>query len=134
MIRERKSNSVPPIAMTKKLAIIALFATCGLHGAIKKADPKPPEQPAQKSPDKTADDTLMEELLKHAPRDGGQRRMNAPEFSELLRGMLEKQGVPKEQLRNANLIQLLKLLQEKNAKVIIPNKPTRMLILFLFMV
>ena len=105
--------------MIRILTLLAFFATCGLHAAIKKAEDqkpsaKPPEKSADKPADKKADDALMEELLKRAPRGGGQRRMNAPEFAELLREMLELQGVPKEQLKSASLLQLLKLLREKN--------------------
>jgi S1-C subfamily serine protease len=113
--------------MTKILAVLALFATCGLQGAIKKAEdarplgksaPNPPAQPAakplEKPADKKLDDTLMEQLRKRAQQDGGQLKMTGREFAEMLRGILEKQGVPKEQLKNANVLQLMKLLQEKN--------------------
>ena len=122
MIRRRHSDILPTIAMTKKLAILALFATCGLHGAIKKApDTKPPEQPAAKPPGKSPDDALMEELQKHAPAGEGQPRLNAREFADVLRGLLERQGVPKEQLKNASLVQLMKLLREKNPNGIPPG-------------
>ena len=105
--------------MIRILTLLAFFATCGLHAAIKKAEDqkppaKPPEKSADKPADKKADDALMEELLKRAPKGGGQRRMSAPEFAELLRGMLELQGVPKEQIKDASLLQLLKMLREKN--------------------
>ena len=108
--------------MTKTLAILALFATCGLHGAIKKApEPKPAEPQAAKPPGKTEDDLLMEELEKYAPRGGGRRQLNAREFGDVLRGLLERQGVPPEQLKNASLAQLMKLLQEKNPNGLPPG-------------
>ena len=109
--------------MTKKLVILALFATCGLHGAIKKAqEPKPTEQPAAKPPGKSPDEALMEELLRRAPSGEGQRQLSAREFADVLRALLERQGVPKEQLKNASLVQLMKLLREKNPNGI-PSGP-----------
>lgn len=112
--------------MIRILALLAFFATCGLHAAIKKADiPKPADQPAEKPAakpgakpaekptEKKPDPNSLEELLEQAQRQGG-LDLNQPEFLELLRNILERQGVPKEQLKNAKLAQLMKLLQEKN--------------------
>ena len=106
--------------MIRSLAIFALLATCGLHAAIKKAQAPQPaqENPAAKPPGKPSEGPqgggLLEELRKRSERDGGRLRMDAPEFADLLRSMLEKQGVPGEQLKNASVIELLKLLREKN--------------------
>jgi S1-C subfamily serine protease len=106
--------------MIRRLVLLTLLATCGLDAAIKKAgEPQPaPKSPPAKSADESKTDRpgsgLLEELKKRADRDGGRLRMNGPEFAEILRGLLEKQGVPKEQLKNAGLLELLKLLREKN--------------------
>lgn len=103
--------------MTRKLAFLALFATCGLHGAIKKAeDRNPPAPPAAKPAEKRGDDRLIEELLKRAQRDG-KLTLDGKEFADLLRGALEKQGVPADRLKSAGLGELLKLLREKNPDV-----------------
>ncbi|MEQ1850649.1 MAG: PDZ domain-containing protein [Chthoniobacteraceae bacterium] len=102
--------------MSRTLAILALLATCGLHAAIKKAEaplPAPPKSPPAKAAEKPSGD-FVEELRKRAQRDGGKLRMNAPELAEMLRGMLEKQGVPKEQIKDAGVMELLELLREKN--------------------
>jgi len=90
--------------MIRKLAILALLATCGLHGAIKKAE-------EQKSAGKSG---LRDELRKRAQQGGGDLRMEGKEFEDLLRAALEKEGVPAEKLKDAGLMELLKLVQEKN--------------------
>jgi len=105
--------------MIKRLTVIALFAACCVNAAIKKADDanpsaKPPAPAPQASADKRADDALMEELRKRAQRNGDRLKLTGPELAELLRGMLESQGVPAEQLKGAGLMQLFKLLREHN--------------------
>jgi len=107
--------------MTRKLTLLALFASCGLHGAIKKAEDlkpsppaaaKPPAKTAEKPADKGDDNWLMGELRKRAQKDGGQLKMDGKEFLDLLRTALAKKGVPAEKLKSAKLPDLLKLVQE----------------------
>lgn len=115
--------------MKKTFAILVLFATCGLQGAIKKAvDGSPPKKPAaevagarvekpvEKPAEKPGDATQLEEMLRGARQNGGVFKLDAPKLAELLRGMLEKQGVPKEQLKGADLLQLMRLFREKNPR------------------
>ncbi len=118
--------------MIRTFILTALLATGALHAAIKKdpnskpdaapaapADkpqtPKPaaPAPPAAKPDNKGAAD-LIEELRKRAEREGGMLRMEPKELLGMLRSALEKQGVPAEQLKNAGLPELLRLMKEKN--------------------
>ena len=97
--------------MTRKLLLLSLCAACGVHGAIQPAeDQKPPAQSA----DERDGSGLIEKLRQRARSEGGKLRMNEQEFTELLRGALEKTGVPADQLKNAAILELLRLMREKN--------------------
>ncbi len=105
--------------MIRKLAILSLFAACGVHGAIGQTDDqKPPEKAADKAEEKAAEKPagpgLIEELRQRAQRDGGMLKLDAEEFAKILRGALEKSAVPADQLKNAGIPKLLELLKEKN--------------------
>ena len=108
--------------MIRTFIIAAMLAAGTLHGAIKKApDSKPEPVPEGKPQDKTkpkqpekggAD--LMEELLKRSQRDGGRKQLGAEDLMELLREALEKEGVPRDDLKKSSLPELLRLMKEKN--------------------
>ena len=106
--------------MIRTFIIAALLATGSLHGAIKKAQGSKsetiPEAKPQKSPapqEKGAAE-LLEELRGRAERDGGMLGMNIKDLISRLRSVLEKQGVPPDELNKAELPELLRLLKEKN--------------------
>ncbi len=116
--------------MIRTFILTALLATGALHAAIKKdpnskPDPAPaapaekpqmppkPAAPAAKPDNKGAAD-LIEELRKRAEREGGMLRMEPKELLGMLRSALEKQGVPADQIKNAGLPELLRLMKEKN--------------------
>ncbi len=118
---QTRSRTTPAI-MIRTFIIAALLATGSLHGAIKKApdsrpDPAPEAKPAEKprpqAPKKGVED-LLEDLLKRAGDSGGMLKMDAKELLSLLRGVLEKQGVPADDLKKAELPELLRLMKEKN--------------------
>lgn len=106
--------------------LIAAFLTAGaLHGAIKKdpnskpATPPPAAPPAAKPPEakpekKEEPKDPLAELLKRAQKEGGTLKMDVNELMSLLRQTLEKQGVPADELKNAPLPELLRLMKEKN--------------------
>ena len=106
--------------MIRTFIIAALLATGSLHGAIKKAPAsKPgavPEAGAEQDPgsqEKGAAE-LLQELSERAKRNGGRLKLDANELLPLLRGALEKQGVPADELKKASLPELLRLLKEKS--------------------
>jgi len=104
--------------MTRNLFTLALFAACGVHGAIKKAEEqKPSAKPADAPTEKRDGSGLLDELLKQAQRDGGNLKMEGKEFAGFLRGALEKLGVPADELKSAGLAELLKLMREKNPDI-----------------
>ena len=114
--------------MIRTFLIAALLATGSLNAAIKKApdskpDPAPEAKPQEKprpevkpapAPQKKGVDDLLEELRKRAEDHGGMLKMDAKELLSLLRGVLEKQGVPADDLKKAELPELLRLMKEKN--------------------
>jgi len=114
--------------MIRTFIIAAFLAAGSLHGAIKKApdskpDPTPaPEAKPQETP-KPAEkpkpsgkgvEDLLNELRKRAEDNGGMLKMDAKELLSLLRSVLEKQGVPADELKKAELPKLLELMKEKN--------------------
>ncbi len=104
--------------MIRTFLIAALLATGSLNAAIKKVpdskpDPAPEAKPAP-APQKKGVGDLLEELRKRAEDHGGMLKMDAKELLSLLRGVLEKQGVPADDLKKAELPELLRLLKEKN--------------------
>ena len=114
--------------MIRTFIIAAFLAAGSLHGAIKKApdskpDPTPaPEAKPQETP-KPAEkpkpsgkgvNELLDELRKSAEDNGGMLNMDAKELLSLLRSVLEKQGVPADKLKKAELPELLRLMKEKN--------------------
>jgi S1-C subfamily serine protease len=102
--------------MIRTFVIAALLAAGTLHGAIKKApDAKPETPPAEKK--KNGLDGLAEELRKRSERDGGKLKLDEKDLIDFFRNALEEQGVPAEQLKNAGLPELLKLMKEKNPGV-----------------
>jgi S1-C subfamily serine protease len=113
--------------MTRKLIIAALLAAGTLNGAIKKAPESKPATPpatppaappAAKPPVADSADELLDELKKRAQKNGGKLQIEQKELMELLRSVLEKQGVPAERLRKAGFTELMRLMQEKNPDVL----------------
>jgi S1-C subfamily serine protease len=93
--------------MIRKLILAALLAAGTLHGAIKKA-------PEAKPPAERSADELLDELGKRAQQNGGKLKIEQKDLMDLLRGVLEKQGVPADEVRKAGFLELLRLMQEKN--------------------
>jgi len=110
--------------MKRTLILLSLLATCGLHGAIKKAvDPKAPTPPAAAPADQSGPAAVPEEDVAHdlarefqkrAQRHGRKPNVEETDLADALRSVLERIGVPPEQLKKADLGGLLDLLQEKN--------------------
>ena len=114
--------------MIRTFIIAAFLAAGSLHGAIKKApdskpDPTPAPEAKPKETPKPAEkpkpsgkgvEDLLNELRQRAEDNGGMLKMDAKELLSLLRGVLEKQGVPSADLKKAELPELLRLMKEKN--------------------
>ena len=100
--------------MTRIFIIAALLATSALNGAIKKAGDAKPETPPAAKPRALDSDGLLDELRKRAERGGGKAKFDEGDMIDFFRGILEGQGVPAEQLKNAGPPELLKLMREKN--------------------
>ncbi|MCE9611827.1 MAG: PDZ domain-containing protein [Chthoniobacter sp.] len=96
------------------LALLVFLTSADVHAGLKRAESARPAEPfAEKPADKKSDGGLLEELLKRKAKNG-RLELSGAEFEELLRGMLEKQGVPKDELAKMNLLDLLKTMREKN--------------------
>jgi serine protease Do len=93
--------------MTRQLILAVLLAAGTLHGAIKKA-------PEVKPPAERSADELLDELQKRAEKNSGRLKIDQKDLMDLLRSLLEKQGVPAAELRKAGFLELLRLMQEKN--------------------
>ena len=113
--------------MKRTLLLLSLLATCGLHGAIKKAEDarratppaaKPAEPGEEKRPSATSEEDLAmdlaKEFKKRAQRHGRKPRLEEEDFAEALRSVLERNGVPAEKLKTAGVVELLELLEEKS--------------------
>ena len=115
--------------MIRTFLIAALLATGTLHGAIKKAPDSKPEPQPEAKPQENAKPQgsakaagkpgadLMEELRRRGQRGGGKFQLDPRELLKLLREALEQQGVPAEDLKKAELPELLRLLKEKNPDI-----------------
>ncbi len=105
--------------MKRTLLLLSLLATCGLHGAIKKADePRHATPPAGEAADENAGEDIARELSqefkRRAQRHGRRPRMEEQDFTEALRAVLERHGVPAEKLKTAGVPELLEMLEEKS--------------------
>ncbi len=115
----------------KRLLILTLLGGLAVQAAIKRdgeAQQPPPPPPAAKKEAPPADDgkapnrtgRLLDRLFKRQGRDG-QLELKGDDLAETLRQMLQEQGVPKEELKNADLFDLLKKLRDKNGKGLFPG-------------
>jgi len=100
--------------MTRKLIIAALLAASALNGAIKKAEDSGPKTPPAAKPPTPDSDGMLNELRKRAERGNGKLKFDEDDLIEFFRGLLERQGVPAEQLKKAGLPELLRLMRDKN--------------------
>lgn len=104
----------------KRILLLSILSSLGLHAAIKKAeDPKPSAAPKveQSKPKPEGNDdagSLLEELLRRREKGGDKLDLDSANFEKFMRDLLEKQGVPKEETQGNSLMDLLKKLREKN--------------------
>ncbi len=114
----------------KRIILLSIIGTFGVHAAIKKEGaPKAPEpskieqprqNPAPGRDDQKADglEKYFEDLLKNNGKEdgkGGQELdLDSKDIEKFMRELLEKQGVPKDEMKGNGLLDLLKKLQEKN--------------------
>jgi S1-C subfamily serine protease len=108
----------------KRLILFTVLGAFAAQAAIKKSENSKPapaaEQPAPKAeapkPAEKPKNTpgsgdLLDELLKRKPKNG-QWELKREDLERIFREQLEKMGVPKEQLKDAGLVDLLRKLQE----------------------
>lgn len=111
--------------MKKHLLLVSMLtAAIGAHAAIKKggfaekaSEPAPPAanapaKPGQRNP--LSD--FLEQSRKNAEQDGSrpQLKVEPMKLESMLRDLLEKQGIAKEKLKNANFFELLRMMQEQD--------------------
>lgn len=94
------------------LTLLALLASMEVQAGLKRAEPTKPAEPAA---DQKPGVGQLEELLKRRAKNG-RVEVTPAELEKLLRGLLEKQGVPKDELARMSLLELLKTMREKNPK------------------
>ncbi len=126
----------------KRILIFTLLGSLGLHAAIKRngdapateppaaaapaAPPLPmapkvkPEAPKEEAPGGLSGRAgrFLDRLFKKRQGKNGQLELKSDDLAEMLREMLADQGVPRSELKDAGLPELLKKLREKN-----PNGP-----------
>jgi len=111
----------------KRLLIFTLCGTLAVQAAIKRdgesqqAPPPPPpakkEVPAPQAGDKDDSGRLLDRLFRRrGNRNGQQPPAKDADLPDVLRQLLQDMGVPKEELKDADLFELFKKLQEKSGK------------------
>ena len=106
----------------KRLLILTFCGAIAIHAAIQRdgeSAPAKKETPAPKVEEKP--EPLLERLFRKRQERSAKPEMKSQDLSKLLRDLLEEQGVPKEDLKESDLLGLLKKLREKNGKGLFPG-------------
>ena len=100
--------------MIRTLIIAALLASGTLNGAIKKAPDSKPETPEDARPPKKDSADRPDDRRNRPGRRRSNPDLDPKELLERLREALGEQGVPEDELKKAELPELLRLMKEKN--------------------